>query len=349
MKRWSLLLGLCFTVLACSEDTAEYTAVPTPVTLEIPDNFPAPLYDFETNPLTEEGIALGKSLFYDGQLSSTGVISCGFCHEQAFSFTHHGHTVSHGVNGLEGFRNSQPLHNLAFAKEFNWDGAAIHLDLQPIIPITAEVEMDETIPNVLSKLKASPEYPKLFRAAFGTDSITSERMLKALSQFMLQMVSGNSKYDKYSRGEEGVTLTAAELAGEKLFASKCASCHTGSLFTDQTYRNNGLPFNTRFPEEEGRMRVSGYQEDYYKFRVPSLRNVEVSFPYMHDGRFATLEAVLNFYTDGMVDNGNVDHSLLQEDGRFGIALTDTEKHDIIQFLKTLTDHEFLQDERFAEF
>ncbi len=349
MKKWSLLFGLGILGLACSEDTAEYTAVPTPVALEIPANFPTPKYNFEANPLTEEGIALGKALFYDGQLSSTGVVSCGFCHEQAFSFTHHGHTISHGVNGLEGSRNAQPLHNLAFAKEFNWDGAAIHLDLQPIIPITAEVEMDETIPNVLSKLKASPEYPKLFCAAFGTDSITSEYMLKALSQFMLQMVSGNSKYDKYSRGEEGVTLTTTELAGEKLFASKCASCHAGSLFTDQSYRNNGLPFNTRFPEEKGRMRVTGYEDDFYKFKVPSLRNVAVSFPYMHDGRFGTLEAVLDFYASGMVANGNVDPSLVKEDGSLGIALTETEKIELIQFLKTLTDNEFLQDPRFAEF
>ena len=349
MQKWIVLLAVVAVIIACQNNAEEeYIAVPTPMELSIPSNFPEVAYNLEVNPLTEEGFELGKKLFYDGSLSSTGVVSCGFCHEQAFSFTHHGHTVSHGVNGLEGFRNAQPLHNLAFFNEFTWDGAATHLDLQPIIPITSEVEMNERIPNVLSKLRADKEYPKLFTKAFGDDAINSERLLKALSQFMLQMVSGNSRYDKYSRGE-GEILTDKELAGLETFRQKCANCHAGELFTDQSYRNNGLPMNPNFPEEEGRKRVSGFQEDHYKFRVPSLRNIELTFPYMHDGRFGTLEAVMDFYANGMVANGTIDPSLIDSNGSLGIPLSITEKENIIAFLKTLTDNEFIEDKRFAEF
>lgn len=348
MNLFKLLIGVSVLLMGCNNAADDYIGLPTPVNFEVPANFPEPNYDFSANPLTEEGIALGKALFYDGQLSSTGVVSCGFCHEQSFSFTHHGHTISHGVNGEEGFRNTQPLHNLAFYKEFTWDGAALHLDLQPIIPITSEVEMNETIPSVLSKLQADPKYLYMFEAAFGSDSITSGRMLKALSQFMLQMVSANSRYDAYMR-KEGEQLTPEELEGASLFKAKCASCHMGELFTDQKYRNNGLPLNSNFPEEEGRMRASGFSDDFYKFRVPSLRNVALSYPYMHDGRFGSLEAVLDFYTDEMVDNGNVDPLLKRDDGSFGINLSASEKTNIIHFLKTLTDYEFIQDERFSEF
>ncbi|MDC6364434.1 MULTISPECIES: cytochrome-c peroxidase [Flavobacteriaceae] len=343
------VLALLLMAIACNNDTEVVYTEPTPVELSIPSNFPEVLYDFESNPLTEEGIALGKALFYEGALSSTGIVSCGFCHEQTSAFTHHGHTISHGVNGHEGTRNAQPLHNLAFYEEFTWDGAAIHLDLQPIIPITSEVEMNETIPNVLSKLGADDKYPDMFFKAFGDEEINSERMLKALSQFMLTLVSGNSKYDKYVRSEEEGSLTQQEMAGMQTFKQKCTTCHKGELFTDQSYRNNGLPLNSKYPDEEGRKRVTGYEQDFYKFKVPDLRNVELSFPYMHDGRFGSLEAVLNFYTDGMVDNGNVDASLKKEDGTFGITLTEEEKENIISFLKTLTDNEFINDKRFSEY
>lgn len=347
MKNIVYILALCL-LASCSKDDTGYVATPTPVELEIPANFPDIKYNLSGNPLTKEGIELGKSLFYDGRLSSNGVVSCGFCHEQAFSFTHHGHSVSHGVNGEVGFRNSQPLHNLAFYEEFTWDGAAIHLDLQPIIPITSEVEMNETIPGVLTKLRSNKMYQKMFKNAFGDSEINSERMLKALSQFMITMISGNSKYDKHIR-DEGISLTQQELEGLDLFNSKCASCHQGELFTDQSYKNNGLPLNNQFPDEEGRKRVTGNPNDFYKFRVPSLRNVALSFPYMHDGRFGTLQDVLDYYDSGMVDNGNVDPSLLREDGSFGITLSESEKKQIISFLKTLTDNEFIQNKDFAEY
>ncbi|WP_274474318.1 cytochrome-c peroxidase [Mangrovimonas aestuarii] len=349
MKSILLSLVLALLLFSCSREDSQY--IPIPITLEVsmPSNFPELLYNVDLNPPTQEGFELGKTLFYDGNLSSNGVISCGFCHEQAFAFTHHGHTVSHGVDGGLGFRNSQPIQNLAFFNEFTWDGAAIHLDMQPVIPVTSPFEMGETISSVLDKLRADANYKKQFERAFGDSEINSERMLKALSQFMVMMISSNSKYDKYVRQEDGITLTQTELDGKNTFEQKCASCHATDLFTDQTYRNNGLPFNSQYPDEEGRQRVTGFASDFYKFRVPSLRNVEHSYPYMHDGRFGSLEVVLDFYDSGMVDNGNVDPALQREDGTFGIELSDYEKNSIITFLKTLTDNEFLNDERFSEY
>ncbi|WP_067149537.1 cytochrome-c peroxidase [Pseudotamlana agarivorans] len=349
MKKIGLIITLFGVLWSCSEDT--YVPVePQDLVFETPANFPGLKYDLSANPLTDMGFELGKKLFYEGKLSSSGIISCGFCHEQSSGFTHHGHTISHGENGLEGFRNTQPIQNLAYFDEFTWDGAAIHLDLQPIIPITAEVEMNETMPSVLEKLRNSSEYPELFNRAFGTPEINSERLLKALSQFMVMMVSSNSKYDKVVRQEENTEFTALEAEGYRVFNNKCASCHTGDLFSDQSYRNNGIPYNRKHPEEEGRKRVSGYVSDFYKFKVPSLRNIEKTFPYMHDGRFGSLQAVLDFYSDGMVENGGeVDASLIKEDGTLGIDLSSQDKEAIIAFLLTLTDYEFLEDERFSEY
>lgn len=350
MRIYSLFfLGILF-FSSCMNQEEEYIQIPENINLKIPANFPEMEYDLSKNPLTEQGVALGKMLFYEGRLASDGIISCGFCHEQASAFTHHGHTTSHGVDGKTGFRNAQPIQNLAFFTEFTWDGAAIHLDLQPIIPITSDFEMNETIPSVISKLSSYKEYDSMFSNAFGDKEVTSERILKALSQFMVTMISGDSKYDKVIRKEENAQFTVKEQKGYETFNNKCASCHSGALFTDKSYRNNGIPVNPRFPEEEGRKRVSGFAEDFYKFRVPSLRNTEMSFPYMHDGRFGTLEDVLNFYTDGMVENGStVDPILRKADGSLGIDLTAEEKQYVIAFLKTLTDNTFLNDKRFAEF
>ncbi|MBM1105687.1 cytochrome-c peroxidase [Aurantibacter crassamenti] len=339
----------CLAILwSCDSDSPEISYTPTYLQVEQPANFPEIQYNLSNNPVTQEGFDLGKALFYDGKLSANNSIPCAFCHEQAFAFTHHGHTLSHGVNGGIGFRNSQPMQNLAYFSEFMWDGAASHLDLQPIIPLTSELEMGETLSNVVDKLKADTYYQSQFPLAFDDGEINSENILKALSQFMLMMVSSNSKYDKYVRNEEGVTLTEVELQGQNIFENKCSSCHATDLFTDQSYRNTGLPINAKL-DDTGRFKVLENPEDLYKFKVPSLRNVEKTFPYMHDGRFATLTAVLNFYDSGMVDNGNVDESLKRSDGSFGISLTENEKVQLIAFLKTFTDNEFLNDTRFAEY
>lgn len=348
MKKLSLVLLGLVTLFACSNSTETANYVPIPLQLELPTNFPEIAYNLDNNPITDAGFELGKRLFYEGKLSSNGAIACAFCHEQAFAFTHHGHNLSHGVNGGIGLRNAQPIQNLAYQTSFMWDGAASHLDLQPILPITSELEMGETLSNVIVKLQQDSYYQAQFAKAFDGGEVNTENMLKALSQFMLMMISSNSKYDKYVRQEDNVTLTALELDGLNTFQNKCSSCHASDLFTDQTFRNNGLPINPQL-NDKGRFNILEDPNDLYKFKVPSLRNVEVSYPYMHDGRFSTLEVVLDFYDSGIVDNGNVDPSLQKADGTYGISLSAYEKESIIAFLKTLTDNQFLEDERFAEF
>lgn len=347
MKNSIVCIAFCF-LFSCtsSESVDEYA--PMYIEIAIPSNFPEMKYVLENNPVTQDGFELGKMLFYEGKLSANDAIPCAFCHEQAFAFTHHGHTLSHGVNDAVGFRNAQPMQNLAFQSEFMWNGSATHLDFQPIIPLTSELEMGETLEGVIAKLEKESTYQKAFSRAFEDGKVNSENLLKALSQFMIMMISSNSKYDKYIRKEEGVTLTTIELDGLQAFQNKCATCHATDLFTDQSYRNTGLSINPRL-NDKGRYEIFEDPNDLYKFKVPSLRNIEKTFPYMHDGRFSSLEAVLTFYNEGAVDNGNVDPSLKREDGSYGISLTDYEQESIIAFLKTLTDYEFLEDERFAEF
>lgn len=318
-----------------------------PIDFQVPSNFPPLAYDLKNNPLTERGFELGKKLFYDGRLSSDGLISCGFCHIQSDAFTHHGHTVSHGVNNEVGTRNTPSIQNLAFQNTFMYDGATAHLDLQPIIPFTSPVEMNGNFTDAIKMMKADAEYRRLFGTAFTDGQINVENMLKALSQFMVMLTSSNSRFDKYRRHETGGDLSADELEGYAVFNQKCASCHATDLFTDHSFRNNGLAVNPAV-NDVGRFRVTELEEDKYKFKVPSLRNIEKTAPYMHDGRFFTLDAVLNHYSNGVVNSATLD-PVLKQNGNPGIALTPTEKTKIIAFLKTLTDNQFLTDKRFSEY
>ncbi len=338
-----------FLGIGCSSDKDAYVPISKNPKLEftVPSNFPEPSYNIALNHPTEKGFELGKKLFYDGKLASDGVVSCGFCHIQDFAFTHHTHIVSHGVDGALGTRNAQPLHNLAFQNEFTWDGAAMHLDLQPIIPITAPVEMNETFASIIDKLGQDDTYVALFSEAFEDQKISADNILKALSQFMIMMISSDSKYDKIERNE-GAVFNESEARGLTLFNTKCASCHQGTLFTDQSYHNNGLPIDPTY-NDVGRKRITGLDTDLYKFKTPSLRNIEVTFPYMHDGRLRTLQDVLDHYSDGMVNSETLDPIFKQNNIVIGIPMSASEKEDIIAFLKTLTDDNFIADERFSEF
>ncbi|MGV3696712.1 cytochrome-c peroxidase [Flavobacterium sp.] len=334
-----LLLGAAFLCISCSTDP-EYVDVP--LNFEVPSNFPPLEYDFQNNPVTQKGFELGRKLFYDGRLSSDGTVSCGFCHEQQNAFTHHGHTVSHGVNGLSGTRNSPSIQNLAYQGTFMFDGATNHLNLQPIIPITSEVEMDGNFSNIVAMLNADAEYRILFGQAFPKKPINTENMLKAMAQFMVMITSSDSRFDKFRRGEAGGTLTADEQEGYALFTLKCSGCHATDLFTDNSFRNNGLAVNP-IVNDLGRYRVTLAESDRYKFKVPSLRNIEKTKPYMHDGRFRSLEAVLDHYSSGIVNSATLDPVLTG-----GIPMTNSEKSKIITFLKTLTDDRYLTDRRFSE-
>ncbi len=342
-----LWLLLPFVVSCSSDDSEDEQYINIPLEFTVPSNFPALAYNIELNKPTEKGFVLGKKLFYDGRLASDGLVSCGFCHIQANAFTHHGHTVSHGVGDAIGTRNAPPIQNMGFQTTFMYDGATNHLDLQPIIPLTSAIEMNGDLNAILKMMKADKEYQKLFSQAFDDKAITTENMLKALSQFMVMMVSSNSKFDKHRRNETGGTFTSDESAGYTLFKAKCASCHATDLMTDDSFRNNGLAVNPKV-NDVGRYRVTELVADYYKFKVQSLRNVEVTAPYMHDGRFGTLEGVLDHYSSGVVDSATLD-PILKQNGTLGIPLTDTEKKQIIAFLKTLTDTQYLTDKRFSEF
>lgn len=343
--KYFLWLLLPFVVSCSSDEDDQYINIS--LEFSVPSNFPALAYNIELNKPTEKGFELGKKLFYDGRLASDGLVSCGFCHIQANAFTHHGHTVSHGVNDAIGTRNAPPIQNMGFQKTFMYDGATNHLDLQPIIPLTSAIEMNGDLNAILKMMKADKEYQKLFSQAFEDKSITTENMLKALSQFMVMMVSSNSKFDKHRRNETGGTFTSDESAGYNLFKAKCASCHATDLMTDDSFRNNGLAVNPKV-NDVGRYRVTQLAADYYKFKVQSLRNVAVTAPYMHDGRFGTLEGVLDHYDSGVVDSATLD-PILKQNGTLGIPLTAAEKTQIIAFLKTLTDTQFLTDKRFSEF
>lgn len=343
MKKILYFFGI-LSALSCQQDDGGYVEIDQPLDFSIPANFPEPVQDISYNPPTQKGFELGRKLFYDGRLSRDGTVSCSFCHEQSSAFTHHGHDFSHGIDNLEGLRNAPAVQNMAFQSEYFYDGASNSLEMLSIVPIHNPVEMDENLENIVLKLKQDPAYVKLFGQAFANKEVSSGNMLKALAQFMTLMVSANSRYDKYVRNEPGGTLNSQELQGRSLFQTNCASCHATDLFTDSKFRNNGLPPNPNL-NDLGRETVTGFASDRYKFKVPSLRNIALTAPYMHDGRFGSLQSVLNFYASGVQNTQNLD-PLLQQHPTLGIPLNQQEKEAIIAFLKTLTDEEFISNPLF---
>lgn len=349
MKILRYLLVLLPFLWSCSNDNDNDSDqyINLPIDYRVPSNFPPLAYNMSNNPLTQKGFELGKKIFYDGRLASDGVVSCGFCHIQEDAFTHHGHTFSHGVGDGIGTRNAPPIQNMAYQTQFFWDGAADHIEMLSMAPISNEIEMNGNIINIINMMKNDAEYKILYKQAFKNGEVNSENMLKALAQFMTMLTSSNSRFDKYRRNETGGTLSQEELNGYAIFNQKCASCHATDIFTDNTFRNNGLPINPQI-DDIGRMRVTGIEAHKYKFKVPSLRNIEKTAPYMHDGRFYTLDAVLNHYSSGVANTQNLDPSL-NNNGILGIPLTAVEKTKLIAFLKTLTDNDFLTNPLLSEF
>jgi cytochrome c peroxidase len=338
MKLYRTIFLLCLFVVIGAGFTNN-TFKTTPIQFIVPKGWPQPVYDFKNNPLTQEGFELGRKLFYDGRLSKDGNFPCASCHQQFGAFSTYDHPLSHGYNNALTTRNAPALQNLAWQKEFMWDGGINHLDMQPLSPLTNEKEMAETIENVINKLKSDDAYKKMFTAAFGDQLINTQRMMKALSQFMLLLVSSNSKYDKVMRGEAVFILP--EQLGYDIFKKKCISCHTEPLFTDYSYRNTGLPLDNVL-KDIGRMKITNNEKDSLKFRVPSLRNVAITFPYGHDGRFFSLMNVFEHYWKNMVVSATTD-SLL----RNKMPLSNFEIGQLTAFLYTLTDSSFLKDKRFA--
>jgi cytochrome c peroxidase len=310
-----------------------------PVLFFVPDGWPAPVYDFSKNELTHDKVELGRKIFYDPLVSGNNTVSCESCHSPYTAFTHVDHALSHGIHDRVGTRNTPALMNLAWQSSFMHDGAINHLDMQALAPISSHTEMDSDISDVVKKFSSDAEYPKLFAAVYGRGEITGEKILKSLSAFMLTLVTANSRYDSVGRGL--TSYTAQENNGYQIFKRSCASCHPEPLFTNNQFMNNGLPADTALADL-GRYNVTKNPTDFLKFKVPTLRNIEFSFPYMHDGRFKNLSQVLNHYTTGIVQSVS-----LAEPLQYPIRLTSNEKVDLTAFLLTLTDKSFLFNPRFV--
>ncbi len=327
------------------DDTLVYD--PTPYPWVNPPGFPDPVFPPD-NPLTVEGVELGRKLFYDPILSGDSTQSCASCHMQFASFTDTAR-YSKGIDGIEGHRNSMPLINVAWMPRLFWDGRAVSPEDQALHPVRDPIEMHNTWPEAVKRLQRHPKYPAYFYEAFGTKNIDSILVVKAIGQFVRTLVSANSKFDRYLRGE--VMLTPGELSGLNIFTTEtgdCFHCHGGPaspLFTDNDFHNNGL--DETF-SDQGYGAVTGNSYDMGKFKTPTLRNVELTAPYMHDGRFKTLQEVIEHYNSGIKHNSpNLDPIMNLPSFQNGLNLNPQQKADLIAFLKTLTDTSFIHNPKFS--
>lgn len=331
---------------ACNEPDAEAPAPQakrfSPV---VPGNLATAVPYPEHNPFTEEGVTLGRMLFYDPVLSANNELSCASCHQQDKAFSDGEALTSIGVSGKRLKRHAPALINLAWMNGLFWDGGAKDIESLAFGPLTHPDEMGQNLKELVLELQSQEKYRKQFRLAFGTDTITSARVAQALAQFQRTLISANSRYDKYVRGENGGHLAEQELQGMALFKQHCASCHATDFFTDNSYHNNGL--DSIYSEDFealafGRGRISRQQQDIGKYKTPTLRNIQLTAPYMHDGRFATLEEVLDHYRTGVTWSASLAPEL-QQNGDLGIPIKQEEKKKIILFLNTLTDEDFVQN------
>lgn len=296
-----------------------------------PPHFPQASYNFNNNSLSQDKVLLGRALFYDEALSVDFSTSCATCHSPFSAFTHNDHDVSHGIQDRFGRRNSPALFNLAWHPTFMWDGAINNLDVQALAPINHPDEMGESTQQVLKKIAHSARYRALFKRVYGDTLINSERMLKAISAFLVTLVSADSKYDRVKLGKD--TFTMQEQKGYSLFKAQCNTCHTEPLFSSFTFENNGIGISEKY-KDAGRGAISGLAQDSFRFKVPSLRNLEFTYPYMHDGRMHSLYEVIEHYAHT---------SLKKADGTFlpSPNLSPEDKVDLVAFLLSLGDRTFL--------
>lgn len=330
-----LLIPLLFS--ACRQEEGS-PMDETPYELDLPPGFPYPDIP-EDNELTAARVALGKRLFYDPILSEDSTVSCATCHKQALAFADDV-AVSPGVKGRLGFRNSPTLANVAYLERLNKDGGVTKLGLQPVVPIEDHNEMNLPLQEAVRRLREHAGYPVDFQRAYGEEA-SPFTLTRALASFMRTLISGDSRYDRYINGEESA-LSEAEKRGLALFFSErasCGSCHSGFNFTDDSFRNNGLYETYADP---GRRRVTQNAEDEGRFRVPTLRNIALTAPYMHDGSLPTLEAVVEHYAGGGAAHPNKD-SLIRQ-----LQLSELEKMDLIAFLEALTDSSFISNPAFGK-
>ncbi|MCC6599748.1 MAG: cytochrome-c peroxidase [Crocinitomicaceae bacterium] len=364
--KYSLLILPAITVMvSCRYDIEELPEPPptgqshktTPYELVIPPFFP-PMDIPADNPLTVEGVELGRFLFWEKKLSGDNTMSCGTCHlpEHAFSDPQQ---FSVGIHGDIGNRQAMALINLGWSTSFFWDGRAMTLEDQVVQPVINPIEMDDSWEDVLQELRNDPLYPPKFKAAFGTTEITQQKAAKAMASFVRTMISAGSKFDKQRIGQ--YTFTPEEEHGFNLFileggspdqvpggsfGADCFHCHGfGAMqMTDYLFHNNGL--DASFENDPGRFNVTGNPLDSGRFKAPTLRNVEYSAPYMHDGRFATLEQVVEHYNSGGIPSSTIDPFMKFTSG--GLQLSAQSKQDLIAFLKCLTDNNFFNNPDFSD-
>lgn len=349
-----IFIGIVF-FLSCKKDKVGYE--PTPYQLEIPSHFPSMIIP-EDNPMTVEGVELGRFLFYEKKLSGDNTMSCGSCHAPSAAFSDH-NQFSTGIDGIQGTRNSMALINLGWQNFFFWDGRSKTLEEQILLPVRDPIEMHEKWSHAMSELAQDEKYRNRFYKAFGTSQPDSINAAKAIAQFLRTLISGKSKFDvmyKYennlplSASEQEIynTVTVGEWGGYDLFKSlngaDCFHCHNGPLMQVQKFSNNGLDatFN-----DLGRGAITGNANDNGKFKVPTLRNIEFSAPYMHDGRFATLDDVIDHYSHFIQISPTID-PLIEFANQGGVQLDAQEKSLIKQFLLTLSDEEFINNPAFKE-
>ncbi len=351
-KRYLLpsLLIWAFTIGAFSlkdTDISQYI-------LQTPPHF-GKLYQIpEDNPMSEEAVTLGRMLFFDPILSRDSSMSCGTCHQPQKAFTD-GKAFSTGIKGHHSRRSAMSLVNLLWTKEFFWDGRATSLEEQALIPIQDSLEMNLSLEEAVQRLRNTKNYPRLFKKAFGSKKITAQNIAKAIAQFERTLISANSRYDKIILGE--VQPTEREQRAIQLFmthpvpeaglrGANCGDCHGSHLTTLNTFHDNGLDKN---PTDKGRGAITGRSYDEGKMRAPSLRNIALTAPYMHDGRFGTLREVLEHYNEHIQPSPQLDPLIMEATNEMhgeSLLLTEQEKEDILLFMHMLTDSTFITDERF---
>ncbi len=364
-----LTAGLCaFTILFMSQCKPDDKVTPIeepyaddPYTITFPAGFIAPSVN-KDNPLTINGVALGRKLFYDPILSGDNTQACASCHNPATAFSDAPNKFSEGIDGMVGNKNSMSLVNMAWNRDFFWDGRSSSLEQQALEPVRNPIEMHEQWKNAIAKLQTTPSYPPLFKKAFGTETVDSLLAARAIAQFVKSIVSSQSKFQKnYRNINSTLFFTPDEIAGFNIFMGTdkgdCFHCHppVGLLMTDnfidnpvQRFHNNGLDPNPPTGVLlTGRGLITGNPNDNGKFKAPTLLNIEITPPYMHDGRFNTLEEVIEFYNSGVHASATLDANMgvkddsgqrVFENGIRKLNLTDLEKQQLVAFLKTLTDH-----------
>ncbi|MBM3918076.1 MAG: cytochrome-c peroxidase [Sphingomonadales bacterium] len=352
-----ILAPLCFTMLtwSCQPDKPpvpkEYPE-PTPYTWTTRPFFPPPILPSD-NPLTLQGVELGRHLFYEKKMSGDNSQSCASCHRLNYAFSDSLQRYSTGIDGIAGTRNSMALFNLTWHTRFFWDGRAPGLRQQVLMPIQDPIEMHQTLPETVRKISETTKYKALFGSAFRSEEVTPDRIARALEQFLLTVVSGDSRFDRFRQNPVANPLSASEQRGFDLFmreysapstgrprGADCFHCHGGHLFRVDAFFDNGLDEQPATGYES----VTGSASDRGKFKASSLRNITLTAPYMHDGRFSTLEEVLEHYSHHLKNSPNLDPNLrVANQSEGGLNLSSQDKQDIIAFLHTLTDSSFISN------